>query len=269
MNKRNIMSPIERRLKYVDLVLLNNDLDSIPEYKLPPGYKYVMFTDGDEKYWVDIEMSAGEFLSYEEGISVFNLYYGNYYEELKKLCIFIENDKGEKIATSTAFFLEEPVDDITGNVHWVSIKPEYQGKHLSKPLICETLKLLRRLGHKKTLVHTQTHTWLAVKLYLDMGFIPYHIKDNYLGWQIIKKLTNHEKLTNINDINEYDMYEPLYLQAYEFLINNYQEPFVYKVWDVKGPIIGINCNGEVHYYKYCFDNGILNIVDENEKYKII
>ena len=171
------MNPIDRRLKYVDLVLVNDDLDNIDEYKLPEEYKFVLFNDGDEKSWVDIEMNAGEFLSYEEGIEVFNLYYRDYYEELKNLCIFIENDKGEKIATATAFFLEEPVGDITGNVHWVSIKPEYQGKHLSKPLICETLKILRGLGHKKTLVHTQTHTWLAVKLYLDMGFIPYDLQE--------------------------------------------------------------------------------------------
>ena len=173
------------------------------------------------------------------------------------------------VATSTAFFLENKVDDITGNVHWVSIKKEYQGKHLSKPLICETLKLLRLLGHKKTLLHTQTHTWLAVKVYLDMGFIPYKIEDNYLGWQIIKKITNHNKLLDVKDIKEDDMYNPLYVQAYEFLKSKYNEPFIYKVWDELGPIIGINYNEELHYYKYNFDNGILKIVGENDEFRNI
>lgn len=263
------MDTIDRTLKYVDLYLVNNDLDKIKEYKLPDGYKFVLFEDGDEKDWVEIEMSSGEFLSYEEGIETFNKYYGNHYDELKKSCIFIENEKGEKVATSTAFFQENPIDDITGNVHWVSVKKEYQGQHLSKPLISETLKQMRKLGHKKTLLHTQTHTWLAVKVYLDMGFIPYEIDNNYLGWQIIKKLTNHEKLSGINDIDINDMYNPLYVQAYEFLKSNFNEPFVYKVWDEKGSIIGINDNGLVHYYKYSFENGKLKIEGENDEYRKI
>ena len=261
------MNTIERTLKYVDLYLVYNDLNNIPDYKLPDGYRFVLFNDGDEKDWVNIEMSSGEFLSYEEGIDAFNHYYGEHYDELKKLCLFIENDKGEKVATSTAFYLEDQIDDITGNVHWVSVKKEYQGKHLSKPLLSETLKLMANLGHKKTLLHTQTHTWLAAKVYLDMGFEPYKMEQNYLGWQIIKKITNHPKLKDVSDIETSEMYNPLYVQAYEFLKSEYEEPFNYKVWDEKGPIIGINDNGKVHYYKYTFDNDKLNIIGENDEYK--
>lgn len=52
---------------------------------------------------------------------------------------FVYFNKGdEKVATAMAFYLDIPENDITGNVHWVSVKKEYQGKHLSKPLISET-----------------------------------------------------------------------------------------------------------------------------------
>ncbi len=263
------MNTIDRTLKYVDLYLANNNLDNIKEYPLPDGYKFVLFKDGDEKAWVEIEMSSGEFLTFDEGMEAFKHYYGNYYEKLKKLCIFIETEKGEKVATSTAFYLETPINDITGNVHWVSIKKDYQGKHLSKPLISETLKQMRRLGHKKTLLHTQTHTWLAVKVYLDMGFEPYELEKYYLGWQIIKKLTNHKKLQNVMDIKLDEMYNCLYVQAYEFLKSKFDEPFVYKVWDEKGPIIGINKMGQVHYFKYSYEFEKLKIVGENDEYRKI
>ena len=261
------MNTIDRTLKYVDLYLINDNLDNIKEYPLPEGYRFVTFKEGDEKDWIEIEMSSGELLTYEEGVKTFQRCFANYYEKLKTRCIFIENAKGEKVATSTAFYLDPPTEGITGNVQWISIKREYQGHHLSKPLICETLKQTRKLGHKKTILHTQTHTWLAVKVYLDMGFVPYKPEERYLGWQIIKKLTNHEKLKNVGDISTEEMYNPIYVQAYEFLRNHFNEPFVYKVWDKKGPYIGINANGQIHYYKYSFEDGKLKIEGENNEYR--
>ncbi len=90
-----------------------------------------------------------------------------------------------------------------------------------------------------------------------------------LGWQIIKKLINHNKLSNVRDIEVEEMYNSLYVQAYEFLESNFNEPFVYKVWDEKAPIISINDNGQVHYYKYSFENEKLQIVGENDEYRKI
>ena len=43
------------------------------------------------------------------------------------------------------------------------------------------------------------------------------MEEHYLGWRIIKKLTNHEKLSGVNDMDISDMYNSLYVQAYEFL----------------------------------------------------
>jgi ribosomal protein S18 acetylase RimI-like enzyme len=257
---------INRNLYYYSLSLVR-DLDNIPNYNLPEGYRFVLFNDGDEKDWVEIEKSSGEFLSYDEGIESFNYYFGKDYDNLKKMCLFIENDKGEKVATSTAFYLDKPIDDITGVVHWAAVKKEYQGKHLAKPLISRTLQLLKELGHKKAILYTQTHTWLAVKIYLDMGFDPYNIDEEYKGWQIVKKIINHDKLSSVGDISSDDMYNPLYVQAYDFLKSNYSEPFIYKVWDELGPVIGVNKDDQVHYYKYSFENGKLDIISENEEYK--
>ena len=43
------MNTIDRTLKYVDLYLVNNDLDNVKEYPLPDGYRFVLFNDGDRK----------------------------------------------------------------------------------------------------------------------------------------------------------------------------------------------------------------------------
>lgn len=258
---RDYMESINRTLKYVDLLLVRF-LDDIPVMSLPEGFKFVLFQDGDEKHWVDIEVSSGEFLSFDEGIEAFNYYYGHCYEELKKRCIFIENNEGEKVATATAFYAEQPIGDISGYVHWVSVKKEYQGKGLSKPLVSKALLKMKELGHKGTFLHTQTHTWLAVKVYLDMGFVPILNKNDYLGWQIIKNLTNHKTLDNVVSIPNDKMYEPLYVKTEEYLKSRFGDSIEYKVWDEKGPIIGVRKDGNVSFFEYSFENGELKIVSE-------
>ena len=50
-----------------------------------------------------------------------------------------------------------------------------------------------------------------------MRFEPYKMEEYYLGWQIIKKMTNHNKLNDLEDISLEEMYNPLYVQAYNFL----------------------------------------------------
>ena len=255
------MKSINRTLKYVDLLLVRG-LDDIPVMSLPEGFRFVLFQDGDEKNWVDIEVSSGEFLSFEEGMEAFNYYYGNCYEELKKRCIFIENAEGEKVATATAFYADYPIGDISGYVHWVSVKKEYQGKGLSKPLVSKALLKMKELGHKGTFLHTQTHTWLAVKVYLDMGFVPILNKNDYLGWQIIKNLTNHKTLDNVVSIPNDKMYEPLYVKTEEYLKSRFGDSIEYKVWDKKGPIIGVRKDGNVFFFEYSFENGELKIVSE-------
>ena len=58
-----------------------------------------------------------------------------------------------------------------------TIKKEYQGKKLSKPLISKIINVAHDLGHEKIMLHTQTTTWLAAKLYLDAGFKPLNVEE--------------------------------------------------------------------------------------------
>ena len=186
----------DERIRYYEL-LLERDLEQIPQIELPEGYQFVFYKQGDRDTWIDIEKSAKEFVSYEQGLASWNKYYENRQEELPVRMVFIENSAGEKVATATAFY------DIYGRdksgdgwLHWVAVRREYQGKGLSKPLIAYALNVMRELGYKHAKIPTQTNTWLACKIYLDFGFMP--LAENAVnsrnGWRIIKALTNHPSL---------------------------------------------------------------------------
>lgn len=186
----------DSRIKYYEL-LLERDLEGLPCVPLPEGYRFVFFRPGDRDSWIAIERSAKELKSYEQGLEVWDKYYGGNEDALLDRMVFVENEAGEKVATATAYH------DIThrdtsgdGWLHWVAVGREYQGRGLSKPLISHVLNIMRNLGYTHAKIPTQTTTWLACRIYLDLGFRPLsanavHSRD---GWRIIKALTNHAAL---------------------------------------------------------------------------
>ena len=187
------------RICYYEL-LLERDLSGLPMYSLPAGYHFVPYADGDRDQWIAIELSAKEFSTYEQGLEAWNRYYANSLDILPDRMFFIENEQGEKIATATAFY------DIYGRdtsgagwLHWVAVERTHQGKGLSKPLITHVLNVMKRLGYTHAKIPTQTTTWVACKVYLDLGFLPIraNLEHSYEGWRIIKGLTNHPALQDI------------------------------------------------------------------------
>ena len=179
-------------------LMLARSLDNLPEYILPPGYRFVRYRPGDRDEWIRIEQSAREFGSFEEGEEAWERYYGGRESELPGRMIFIEAENGEKAATACAMY------DVFGRdrsgsawLHWVSVRREYQGRGLSKPLIAEAFRIMRSLGYDRTVVPTQTNTWLAVKVYLDLGCrpIPENAVHSAMGWRIVRTLTGHPALS--------------------------------------------------------------------------
>lgn len=188
----------DRRIRYYEL-MLSRSLDDLPEHPLPAGYRFVRYGSGDRDEWIRIEQSAKEFASFEEGEAAWARYYGDREEELPDRMLFIETDAGEKVATATAMY------DVFGRdrsgsawLHWVSVRRDHQGRGLSKPLVTEALGIMKSLGYSRVVIPTQTYTWLAVKVYLDLGCrpIPENAVHSAAGWRIVRALTGHPALAS-------------------------------------------------------------------------
>lgn len=195
----------DSRIRYIDLLLERIDLENIPEYELPEGYRFVFYQPGDREAWIAIEQSAKELQSHEHGVKVWEQYYGSVEDTLHDRMIFIENAQGEKVATATAYYDQNgELPPERGQVHWVAVRRDHQGKGLAKPLISQVLKVMKQRGHTEAMLHTQTTTWVAVKLYLDFGFRPMaeNAAKNRDGWRIIRALTDHPALAAFDAAGE-------------------------------------------------------------------
>ena len=187
------------RIRYYEL-MLRGDITGMKEIPLPAGYHYEMYRPGDRDAWIEIEKSAKEFDTHEQGLDAWKRYYAEHTDELPGRMVFVVNEAGEKVATATAFYDVRGIDQSAdGWLHWVAVRREDQGKGLSKPLISHVIQIMKTLGQTHCKIPTQTTTWVAVKVYLDLGFRP--IEKNLVnsrdGWRIIKRLTDHPALSEL------------------------------------------------------------------------
>lgn len=251
------MNNIEKTLEYHEL-LMTRKLDSIPLYELKDGFFFKFWNNDDcIKDWVNIHIESGEFNSLEEAYKAFHDFYDKFYNKIQKRCIFIENKKGEKVATATI----SPANEFGFEcvIDWFAVSQKAQGQRLSKPLLSKTLLVAKNLGYDKILLHTQTHTWLAAKIYLDFGFEPLNI-GNDKGWEILKTLTNHPKLKDYKKLKDEEIYDNLILKIKNEL-DTLHKNYNYSVWYINNRN-DIYVREQNNFFKYKF-------IIENDKVKLL
>ena len=159
----------------------------------------------------------------------------------------------KKIATSTI----SPTNEFgyPCKIDWFAISKDGQGKKLAKPMLSETLAVAKSLGYDKILLHTQTTTWLAAKIYLDFGFKPLIMEDKK-GWQILNTIISHNKLKSISKLSRQEIFDERIINIKKQL-DNWFKNYSYSVWYENGRndvfVFDFNTNTEFSY-KF-FDNG--------------
>lgn len=172
----------DRTMEDISLRMERENLNDLPPRGLPAGYSFRFFRPGDEKHWARIETSAGEFAREEDAYPVFERYYGHDKESLETRMLFLLDESGMPVGTATAW-----ADDDMGHVHWVALHETHQGKKLCKPLMAETLHTLRENGYQSAFLSTQPPSWVAIRVYLDCGFIPVITDDlTARGWALAR-----------------------------------------------------------------------------------
>lgn len=258
------MDTIEKTLKYYPLLMTYENLNKIKEFPLPEGFSFQYFQsiEKDLNAWISIHIKSGEFTDESMAKQYFFDFYKNFLNELdKRLFFIVDNKTKEKVATSTVSIANDHGYNCV--VDWLAISKDYQGKKLSKPLICQTLKTAKNLGYNKIMLHTQTHTWLAAKLYLDLGFEPLFEKD-LTGWQILKSITHHDKLARIVEISQEDIFNPVFVNVYKEL-NKIHTNFAYEIWDENCKNdISVRENNKVFKYKFYDEGKIIKRVNQGK-----
>src|SRR5690606_14450356 len=106
----------------VSLHMVREEMENIPEYSLPPGYRFRPYREGDAATWTAIQRAAEPFFAIEDDL--FERQYGPMADALPERMVFVETSEGEAVASISAWWetsRDNPND--RGRIHWVVVHP--------------------------------------------------------------------------------------------------------------------------------------------------
>jgi GNAT superfamily N-acetyltransferase len=176
---------VTEKPRLVGITMVRETLDDIPEFALPPGHSFRLYTEGDEKTFDDVWLDADALGQAEPGL--FEKEFRANIGAVPERMYFVVGPDGTAIATATAWFNDDFEGARWGVVHWVAVRRAYQGRGLSKPLISRVLSRMKELGHDKAYLITQTARLPAISLYMKFGFEPFIKKAEDAGnWKEVR-----------------------------------------------------------------------------------
>lgn len=161
--------------------------DGLPDVDLPVGYCLRTYRPGDEAVWADIINRAGQLGEYtSEKVRTSLTAQDRFHPEG---LVFVTAAEGEPVATACAW-LNAKDDWRAGQVHMVAVVPEHRGKRLSYWASIAVCDVFRRWGVPQIFLLTDEFRKAAVKVYLNLGFIPIiRSAEHYRRW--IEILASH------------------------------------------------------------------------------
>jgi len=157
------------------LSMIRTHMNSIPRGGVPRGYSWRRYRRGDAKAWV--EMVGRTICPYTEEKFLVELRDGPYFDR-KRLFFIVHKQTGRPVATACAGVASRHTRR-HGYVHFVAVLPEYQGKGLGKAIMRVVLRSFARRGFSDAILHTDDCRKPALKLYLDLGFVPRHLEPDH------------------------------------------------------------------------------------------
>ena len=201
---------LDKSLPMCYVLMVKEDTEVYPRYSLPDGYSFKFYEKGDEKTWVEIEMTVGQFQTMEEGLASFNAEFVEGHTLQPEERIFFVIDSNGKAVATGALWNGEWKGETKQRMHWIAVDESCKGKGIAKAIVTKALDLYNELGYKG-FIYLITESWCysAVNIYEKFGFKLYEgemptqdfgisneefIKQNELGIKLIKeKIQSYKK----------------------------------------------------------------------------
>lgn len=145
-------------------------LDELKAPSLPAGFRFKMYQPGDESHWADITLKVDEFPTVHAAHEYFAIKFAPGAGLLPERMIFVVDDNDRFVGTACAW-MESTQHGDKNVLHWVAVDPAFQRKGIGRALVTKALQIFKEHGlPTPVLLHTQTWSHAAIKLYQLFGF---------------------------------------------------------------------------------------------------
>jgi mycothiol synthase len=142
----------------------------------PKGYRLRTWREGDAAGYVAVMRAAGFDAWTEENVA-------NVLKSVlpEGLFFVMHEATGRIVATTVA--CHNPIDHhpFGGELGWVAVDPAHRGRRLSAVTNAAVVRRFLRAGFANIYLRTDDFRLPAVRLYLDLGFVPFLFQDDMEG----------------------------------------------------------------------------------------
>ncbi|MHC5033471.1 MAG: glycoside hydrolase family 2 protein [Planctomycetota bacterium] len=157
----------ERREDGWRVRMVRPELEDIPVVEFPEGFGIRLMQAGEGALWTDIWRDAETYGKVDD--TWFVSAFADSLLATEWRCFFVVDSRGVAVGTVAAWYDRDYEGQDWGRIHFLGIRPAYQGKGLGRAALCHALRRLAEL-HERAHLYTYTARLDAIKLYLDVGF---------------------------------------------------------------------------------------------------
>jgi GNAT superfamily N-acetyltransferase len=154
----------------------------------------------DACIWADIERDAESYAGI--GADLFYREFGDDPEAWSRRCLLLSDPRGIVVGVLSAWYSRDFLGQDYGRIHWLALRPSYQGKGLARPFLSHAMNLLAA-WHERAWLATSIDRIRAVKLYLDYGFVPLiQTQSDRRNWARCRETLQHPGLDAALEVPE-------------------------------------------------------------------
>jgi len=184
----------------VGVQMIRENMDDIAQVAFPEGFGVRDMRTEDASLWTDIHWDAEPFIAkpfMEINEELFFREFGDDAAEIKQRLFFVVTDKGVAVGTVGAWYSRDFKGADYGRIHWIAVRPAYQGLGLGKAALSCAMNRLAK-WHRRCYLTTQTGRIPAIRMYLDFGFLPDLDPDGAAdAWRGVREKLDHPVLSGL------------------------------------------------------------------------
>jgi GNAT superfamily N-acetyltransferase len=142
--------------------------------------------------WLDIQRDAEPYFPVPDDL--FAREFGRDPQATQWRSFLMVDAKGVAVGTISAWYNRDRRGLDYGMIHWVAVRPAYQGLGLGKAGLAYALQQLAQ-WHERASLGTQSKRLPAIRMYLNFGFLPdLEAPGASVGWREVKAHLVHPAL---------------------------------------------------------------------------